>query len=579
MTVSVASKITLGFAVALAVLLVVGAVSYQSSLRLVEYADLVAHTREVMARLESVLVSASNVVIGARGYVITGEERYLEPYRSGAVDLERDLAALKTLVADNRAQEARLDVIALRVAAAGQWFAETIRLRQAAGAGLAMERVGTGGGQRHIDEIRALIRTMVGEEEVLLVRRTAQAKAVERVAIGVILGGTALALIFLTAAGAVIHREIRSRREIEGRIRESEARYRNLFDRVPVGLYRSTPDGRILDANPAMVQMLGYPDVASLKAAGALAVYADPSERRDRVLERLDREGTVRDLEIRWRRSDGTEIWARNNVRAATGADGQVLYEGAVEDITEARRTQEALANRTRALETAQEELVRKERLAVLGQLAGGVSHELRNPLGVIKNSAYYLKMLLPDDERMRKHLGIVEREVATATRIVTDLLDFARVTPPTRVATDLSALARETLERVPPPDGVRVALALADDLPSPMLDPEQVGLVLGNLIRNAAQAMPEGGVLSVETAAAAGGVTVAVADTGVGIAPEHLEKIFEPLFTTKARGIGLGLAVARGLVEANGGRIDVRSAPGRGSRFAVHFSCPAEGA
>jgi len=579
MSVSVASTINLGFAIALAVVLVVGTVSYQSSLRLVEYTDEVAHTRDVMARLESVLVSAANVLIGVRGYVITGEERYLEPYRSGTVDLERDLATLKTLTADDRAQQARLGVIARRIAAAGQWFAGTIRLRQAAGAGPAMQRVGTGEGQRHIDEIRALIRTMVGEEEESLVRRTAQAKAAERVAIGVILGGTALAFIFLMSAGAVINREIRSRREIEGRIRESEARYRNLFDRVPVGLYRSAPDGRLLDVNPAMVQILGYPSVEALKAAGAVALHVDPEERRALVADRLVGDGVLRDLEIRWRRFDGSVIWARHNLRAATGADGQVLYEGAVEDITEARRTQEALADRTRALEAAQEELVRKERLAMLGQLAGGVSHELRNPLGVIKNSAYYLRMLLPDDERMQKHLAIVEREVATATRIVTDLLDFARVTPPTRIATDLSALARETLERVSLPQEVTVSLDLADDLPSLMLDPEQVGLVLGNLIRNAAQAMPEGGTLTLGTAAAGGGAAVAVADTGVGIAPEHLEKIFEPLFTTKARGIGLGLAVARGLVEANGGKIAVQSAPGRGSRFIVHFGRAAEAA
>jgi len=231
-----------------------------------------------------------------------------------------------------------------------------------------------------------------------------------------------------------------------------------------------------------------------------------------------------------------------------------------------------ALEEKTRELETAQEELVRKERLAILGQLAGGVSHELRNPLGVMKNSVYYLKMVLPEDERVRKHLGIMEREVTTATRIVSDLLDFARAKPPSQAPTDLSEVVREVLDRTPLAENVEVVARLAPDLPPVAVDALQVQQVLGNLITNGAQAMPEGGTLTIETARAEGGARVAVSDTGVGIAPENLEKIFQPLFTTKAKGIGLGLAVAKGLAEANGGTIRVESAPGRGSRFLVVF-------
>ncbi len=231
-----------------------------------------------------------------------------------------------------------------------------------------------------------------------------------------------------------------------------------------------------------------------------------------------------------------------------------------------------ALEEKTRALETAQEELVRKERLAILGQLAGGVSHELRNPLGVMKNSVYYLKMVLPEDERVRKHLGIMEREVTTATRIVSDLLDFARTKPPSQAPTDLSEVVREVLDRTPLAENVEVVARLAPDLPPISVDALQVQQVLGNLITNGAQAMPEGGTLTIETTRTEGGARVAVSDTGVGIPPENLEKIFQPLFTTKAKGIGLGLAVAQGLAESNGGTISVESTVGRGSRFLVVF-------
>src|SRR5262249_18602993 len=142
------------------------------------------------------------------------------------------------------------------------------------------------------------------------------------------------------------------------------------------------------------------------------------------------------------------------------------LAMSAIRDMTERHRSRQTLADQTRALEEAREELVRKERLALIGQLAGGVSHELRNPLGVIKNLVYHLKMLLPGDERVAKHLRILEREVATANRIVTGLLDFARMTPPNRAATDLGAVALEAMERFPAPDHVVVRTALAEGLP-----------------------------------------------------------------------------------------------------------------
>lgn len=232
----------------------------------------------------------------------------------------------------------------------------------------------------------------------------------------------------------------------------------------------------------------------------------------------------------------------------------------------------DALEAKTVALEEAQGELVRKARLAILGQLAGGVAHELRNPLGVIKNAAYYLRMVLPHEERVAKHLGLLDREVATANRIVTDLLDVARVRPPTRVPTDLGAVVREVLEQTPLPDNIAVELKQTGTNPPVHVDPEQIVQVLTNLITNAAQAMPGGGTLTVETSASAGRAQIAVADTGVGIPRESLEKIFQPLFTTKAKGIGLGLAVARGLAEANGGALTVESEPGRGSRFILGF-------
>ena len=224
------------------------------------------------------------------------------------------------------------------------------------------------------------------------------------------------------------------------------------------------------------------------------------------------------------------------------------------------------------ALREAQEELVRKEKLAMLGQLAGGVGHELRTPLGVIKNSVYYLNMILPHDEKIRKHLGILDREVANSDRIVTELLDFARVKAPVREAASLVSIVRAALQQLSRPESVTVQLALAESMPAVLVDAQHVGQILLNFLQNAVQAMPDGGRVTVSVGEDRESVFAAVEDTGVGVPPENLAKIFQPLFTTKAKGIGLGLALARDLAEANGGRITVESTVGQGSRFVVHF-------
>ena len=209
------------------------------------------------------------------------------------------------------------------------------------------------------------------------------------------------------------------------------------------------------------------------------------------------------------------------------------------------------MRERTAALEAAQQALVRQERLAILGQVAGSISHELRNPLGVIKNSVYYLGLVLPQEARLQKHLHILEREVGTASRIIGGLLDFTRVRPPNPAHVDLHVLAGEELTATPAPEAVTVLTRSAPDLPVVFVDAEQI---------------------RVETARAGTHVALSVSDTGCGIEAEHLPRIFEPLFTTKARGIGLGLSLARRLVDVNGGTLDVHSAPARGTTFTMRF-------
>jgi two-component system sensor histidine kinase HydH len=217
------------------------------------------------------------------------------------------------------------------------------------------------------------------------------------------------------------------------------------------------------------------------------------------------------------------------------------------------------------------EELARKERLAILGQLAGGVGHELRNPLATLQTSMYFLKMTLGEreDPKIRKHLGIMEQELNNANEIITNLLDFSRVRQADRTRVPITEILHDALERY---DFGPIEVERNIKEVHVLADPVQIRQVVTNLVTNAIQAMPEGGKLFISTGSSDGDAWISVEDTGTGIAPATLEKIFQPLFTTKAKGIGLGLAVCESLVRANGGKITVASEPGKGSTFTVHL-------
>ncbi len=228
---------------------------------------------------------------------------------------------------------------------------------------------------------------------------------------------------------------------------------------------------------------------------------------------------------------------------------------------------------RTKDLEQVQEKLIRSERLAAVGELASGVGHELRNPLNVIRNCAYLLNMALTEksDEEASNTLKVLDKQIDIANKIVTDLLDFTRIKPPSQVRANVKNLIEESMSWITVPEHVNVNVNLNGHPKTIRTDPEQMSRVFSNIISNAVQAMNgKDGEVNIFTDADDDYISILFQDTGCGIPEENLTKIFEPLFTTKPKGIGLGLAISKRLVEQNGGKIEVASQVGKGTTFTV---------
>ncbi len=236
------------------------------------------------------------------------------------------------------------------------------------------------------------------------------------------------------------------------------------------------------------------------------------------------------------------------------------------------KHLEELVEERTEGLRKAQGEMVRREKLATLGQVAGSVAHELRNPLGTIRNATYLLNMTVGRDLKGKavRHLELINSEIARSDRIITSLLDFARGRPCNPEPCNLAETFRDAEELAELGDDVRVEYDIPDDLAPVIADDSQMTQAFLNLFRNAGQAMNEHGVISVTARATDGVVRVRILDQGPGIEPEVMRRLFEPLFSTRTFGVGLGLPICRSFIEANNGTLEVESEIGRGTTFTV---------
>jgi len=271
-------------------------------------------------------------------------------------------------------------------------------------------------------------------------------------------------------------------------------------------------------------------------------------------------------------RADGEKIYVEVSTSPVKDENGKVVQVVHVSrDITERKRAEAKLVE-------MREQLIRSEKLAAIGQLAGGVGHELRNPLGAIKNAAYYVRGKVAKNELAQKEpkvmefLNIMDDEINACTKIINDLLGFSRVGKPSVSPNQINNVIDDVLSRTSIPENMELIKRLDAELPQIEIDASQIQQVLVNMISNAVQAMPEGGKLIIGTREKEGFLEVRIADTGCGIPREAIDKIFDSLFTTKAKGIGLGLPVCKAIIDQHEGKIEVKSRVGKGTTFIIRL-------
>jgi two-component system, cell cycle sensor histidine kinase and response regulator CckA len=370
--------------------------------------------------------------------------------------------------------------------------------------------------------------------------------------------------------------DITDRKRAEDALRRSEADHRELVEHAPLGIYRSTPDGRLLAVNPALVAMLGYDSSDDLLRLNVSSVYADKAE-RERLKSEAARLGEAT-AEVEWRRKDGKGIVVRLHARAARSPTGKAEhFDALADDVTEER--------------SLERQFRQAQKMEAVGRLAGGVAHDFNNALTAISGySDLLLEDLEPDDPK-RADVAEIRAAAQRAAGLTRQLLAFSRKQVLQTRVLDLNDVVRgldKMLRRLIGED-VRLEIALSETPAVVRADAGQLEQVILNLAVNARDAMPEGGRLTIETAnlefddayardhqeVSRGRYSMlAVSDTGAGMDAEVLSHLFEPFFTTKeaGKGTGLGLATVYGIVKQSGGSIWTYSEPGHGAVFKIYL-------
>lgn len=381
-----------------------------------------------------------------------------------------------------------------------------------------------------------------------------------------------------------VAKELERQKRSEQQLIFSEEKYRRLYETSQDGIMARDVGGQMIDCNRAYAKMLGYTKKELRHMSVRKLLPEKWHKQRDEIVKHVLTTGRSVVFEREYKRKDGSVFPASVRTWRLTEGKGKAIgIWSIVRDISEQKAHQQNLEKQAEILESIIEERTKQlkdsERLAAIGQTAGMVGHDLRNPLQTVISELYLAQSdvaTLPESDakkNLQESIQVLEEQAAYMDKIVSDLQAFVRPTRIEKKPLVLKETVEAVLTSVVIPSNISVQVQFQGGVSKIEADPDLLKRVLINLVTNSVQAMPDGGKLRVNSQAAREGqVSITVEDTGVGIPEQIKPQIFAPLFTTKPRGQGFGLAVCKRVIEAHGGTISFESQEGKGAKFTIQI-------
>jgi PAS domain S-box-containing protein len=585
---SIEKKIMAGAGLVLAILLINALISYRATRRLIDNERLVAHAYEVLDELEDVLATMDDAETGERGYLLTGEKSYLEPYQSAVSAIHTRVEKLAQMTADDSYQQSHIPALQRDIADRLDNLKNQIDWRKSGHAEGAREVALAGAGKRQMDDLRQDIAGMEGEENDLLKRRSDESKASGRNAFLTDFVANLIACALLSSVSYVVVSDVNARKRAEEALRQQREWLQVTLSSIGDAVIASDTNGAVTFLNPVAESLTRWKQEEA-QGRQLREVFNIVNEQTRQTVDnpalRAMREGSIVGLANHTTliAQDGTEMPIDDSGAPIKGAEGKII--GAVlifRDITERKLVEEErsklLASERAAREKAEAANRSKDEFVAM------ISHEIRSPLNSILGWAQMLRKGKFDQAETERAVEIIERSAKSQSQLIEDLLDISRVITGKLTlnvrSVELAQIIEAAMDSIrPAADAKAIQLQARIESRSSLVsgDPNRLQQVVWNLLSNAVKFTPKHGRVEVSLERVDSQLQLKVRDSGVGINPEFLPFVFDRFSqanTTSERkfgGLGLGLAIVRHLVELHGGTAQADSpGEGQGATFTV---------